>query len=395
MRDSAISLPLAVRARRRPLVQLAAAVLVLGTTVFLTATHPGRTAVRTLLFLPEIFPNAPVRPLTLISAPPQCEEVTLAYAGTEALGDLCYPPGPGQYGGVVLSLGVHPLDRHDPFLVRLTDGLARTQLAVLRPQSPDLTAGRIVPREIDGLVAAFRRLQAHPQVDPTRVGLAGFSVGGALSTVAAADPRIRDEVHLVFTFGGYYDALAVLHAITRHEIEHAGVRQPWTPHPWTVYVFAEQLIAALPPGEEQDYLSALLADPEAAAEQAEPPVALSPLGAMVRALLVEGRPIDSEALLAALPPETRERFRWLSPAAHVANLRAMFFIMHDAGDTLIPYTESRKLVENLPPAVPRRYAEFHMFEHVYPRDPGTLIGFIPDLIELYRHLYLVFLALTE
>ena len=64
----------------------------------------------------------------------------------------------------------------------------RTQLAVLRVQSPDLSAGRIVPREVDLLVAAFETLRAHPRVDPTRIGLAGFSVGGSLSTVAAADP---------------------------------------------------------------------------------------------------------------------------------------------------------------------------------------------------------------
>ena len=44
----------------------------------------------------------------------------------------------------------------------------------------------------------------------TRIGLAGFSVGGALSIVAAADPRIRDDVRLVYSFGGYYDAFGVL-----------------------------------------------------------------------------------------------------------------------------------------------------------------------------------------
>jgi hypothetical protein len=65
------------------------------------------------------------------------------------------------------------------------------------------------------------------------------------------------------------------------------------------------------------------------------------------------------------------------------------------GDTLIPYTEARQLAASLPPGVPREYAEFHMFEHVYPRVPHELLAFVPDLIRLYRHLNAVFLAVTE
>jgi hypothetical protein len=356
-------------------------------------THTGRTAVRTLFFLPEIFPGAPVRPLTWISAPPRCEDVTLRYADVEAVGDLCQPAGTQTRGGLVLTLGVHPLDRHDPFLVRLTEGLARTNLTVLRPESPDLTQGRIVPREIDAFVAAFQAAQAQPHVDPGRVGLAGFSVGGSLATVSAADPRIRDQVRLVFSFGGYYDALSVLGAITDERIKYDSIDRAWVPHPWTVQVFAEQIVNELPAGPEQEYLRGALTDRDGAREEAAP--VLSPVGRMVRDLLLDGTAVDGQALLAALPSGTKATFTTLSPAAHVGDLRTRLFVMHDVGDTLIPYTESRKLVDNLPPAVTWRYAEFSMFEHVTPRDPGALLHLLPDLVELYRLLYGVFFALTD
>jgi hypothetical protein len=382
------------------MVAIAALVLTLGLLAPLVGTHPGRTGIRTLFFLPEMFPNTAARPLTLISAPPVCEELALPYADTAAVGDLCYPPGPGPYGAIVLSLGVHPLDRHDPFLVRLTDALARTELAVLRLQSPDLSAGRIAPREIDLLVAAVHTLQAHPRVDPTRIGLAGFSVGGALSIVAAADPRIRDDVRLVYSFGGYYDAFSVLRAITSGQIHADDGEHPWTPHPWTVHVFAEQIVDALPAGPERAYLADSLAEANATGdepqpEQPEAAPALSPLGQMVYTLAVDGGRVDGHALLAALPPTARATFTEVSPAAHVAGLRAPLYLMHDVGDTLIPYTEARQLVASLSPEVPREYAEFHMFEHVYPRDPRELVGFAPDLLQLYRHLHAVFLSVTE
>jgi len=391
VRSVALPRPLGVRRRRWPLWRLASLALAVALLLALAGTHPGRTAARTLLFLPEIFPGSPIRPLALVTPPPRCEELTLAYADTEAAADLCYPPGPGPYGGLVLTLGVHPLPRDDPFLVRLTDGLARTNLAVLRIDSPDLSAGRIVPREIDALVAAFRAVQARPQVDPARIGFAGFSVGGSLATVAAADPRIRHEVHLVNSFGAYYDAFAVLRAVTERRLVDGDTVEAWEPHPWTVHVFAEQIVEALPPGEERDYLAALLAD----ADPSPPaPAALSPLGAMVDALL-KGEPVDGEALLAALPSETRAAFARLSPATSAPNLRTRLFVMHDRGDRLIPYTESRKLVAALPPGVLQRYGEFQMFEHVYPRDPRALVGLLPDLFELYGHLYAVFYELTD
>jgi hypothetical protein len=395
--SGALPRPVAVRGRwwrtARARVALALLAVVLGIALaWTTGTHEGRTAVRTLFFLPEMFPGTPVRPLTFISAPPRCEEVAYRYADTEAVGDLCYPSGGAPVGGVVLTLGVHPLDRYDPFLVRLHDGLARTQLAVLRPSSPDLTTGYIAPREVDGLVTAFELLEAHPAVDAGRVGLAGFSVGGALSTVAAADPRIRDQVRLVYSFGAYYDALSVLGAISDHTVQADGELRPWTPHPWSVHVFVEQIVRQMADSPERDYFLAWLADAESAGP---PPDPLSPIGTMLYRLLTEGERVDGAQLLAALPPTTRDTFRLLSPAATVADLRAPMYVMHDVGDTLIPFTESRALVAALPPTTPRRYAEFHMFEHVTPRDPGEVLGSLNEVAELYQQLYAVFLALSE
>ena len=395
--ETAVARPVAGRRGlwRWTRVRLALAVLVAALGIGLAwaaGTHEGRTAVRTLFFLPEMFPGTPVRPITLISVPPRCEEVTYRYADTEALGDLCFPSSGGPVGGIVLTLGVHPLDRHDPFLVRLHDGLTRTNLAVLRPQSPDLTTGAVTPREIDGLVTAFQTLRAHPAVDAQDVGLAGFSVGGALSTVAAADPRIRDQVRLVYSFGAYYDALSVLDAIGDHQVQADGQARPWTPHPWSVHVFAEQIVRQMEEGPEREYFLARLADADSAGPPPEP---LSPLGDLVYRLLVEGERVDGARLLAALPPTTRETFRQVSPATTVADVRAPMYVMHDVGDTLIPFTESRALIAALPATTPRRYAEFHMFEHVTPRDPGELLGSLNEVAELYQQLYAVFLALSE
>ena len=396
-RAGVLAAPWAVRWRR---VALAAALAVALCAVVVGAgTHGGRTAVRTALFLPDMFPGAAIRPLTWITPAPRCEEVAIRYADVETVGDLCYPAGGAREGGIVLSLGVHPLERDDPLLRQVHDGLARMQLAVLRMQSPDLSNGRVVPREIDGLVSAFELLRAHPAVDPRRVGLAGFSVGGSLSLVAAADPRIRDDVALVYSFGGYYDALTVLRAITTRTVSDGTREIAWSPHPWSERVFAEQLVHTLPDDGEREFLLALLRDADLPRDEAfwvqYEPRPLQPLGELLYRLLALEQPADGDAVLRLLPERGRDTFRYLSPASHAGELRAPVYLMHDVGDSLIPYTESRALVASLPPAVHVRYDEFHMFEHVTPRDPATMLGSLADLLALWRHLYAIFLVLSE
>ena len=53
---------------------------------------------------------------------------------------------------------------------------------------------------------AFGLLASRPEVDPQRVGIAGFSVGGSLAVLAAADPRIAERVRFVNAFGAFGDA---------------------------------------------------------------------------------------------------------------------------------------------------------------------------------------------
>ena len=72
-------------------------------------------------------------------------------------------------------------------------------------------------------------MQGQPNVDPERIGFFGASVGGSLALVAAADPRIAEDVDTVVSFGGYYDALETFGAIATHHIEYGEMDEEWKP----------------------------------------------------------------------------------------------------------------------------------------------------------------------
>lgn len=274
-----------------------------------------RTTFLTALLLPDLF-NAPgPRPLALVSGPPTVAELRIGAADA----DLYRPAGDRRFGGLVITAGVHPVDKRDPVLARLAEGLARTGLAVLLVQSDALVADRIEPDEPRNLVLAFERLRAEPGVHPERIGMLGFSAGASLAFLAAADPAIRDQVRTLVWLGGYYDAEQLATQIDARRYEDT----PWEPH----------------------WLTAMVADKNLRGDRS----------ALAR----------------------------LSPRSRVDDFRARAFVLVDRADPLVPWVHSRDLAAALPPERLDRYVEFEIFEHVQPTKPLPPLVFARELAKLY------------
>ncbi len=134
-------------------------------------------------------------------------------------------------------------DLSDALLNRTADDLARLGWIVLIPSTPRLREGLLSPEDADVLVAAFQWLTQRSDVNPGRVGYAGFCVGSSLALVAAADPRINEQVAYVHTFGGYCDAASELRAICdwQHAQSSSG-DQPWQPAPGALTLYIQNLL---------------------------------------------------------------------------------------------------------------------------------------------------------
>lgn len=344
-----------------------------------------------LLLLPALFPNPPADPLLAITAPPTRTEDAFPYPGGSVVVDVYRPAGSGSFGGALLLLGARPVPRRDATLVRFAEALAREGVVVLIPESSGLLEGRVLPDELEALRMSFELLLAQPGVDPARVGLLGFSVGGSLSIVAAAQPALRDRVRFVNALGAYYDAAALVVDVLSRSIVLDGQVERWEPSPLAHQVVTSQVIQTLPDESDRALLERayLGGEPLGAADVA----ALSPAGELARALL-DGGPRDVvAATLARLPAESQARLRAISPSAVLADVRADLYLMHDTGDAYIPFTESRQLVAAAPPGLVQRYTEFSIFQHVIPDRPVPWQTFLPDLWKLFWHVQGVFMEL--
>lgn len=367
------------------------AVVVVLSVAFLTFA-PFRNAVRIAVLLPELM-ELPIRPLTSVTGSPR--RATMHYGEPRPDPMVVYFPADAtpdhRHGAVVLSLGIHsePLDHPD--IVRIASAICRLGLVVALPDSAALRASRVSEEEPHRLARAVRQVAALPEVDSSRVGLAGFSAGASMALMAAADPLIADELAFVHAFGGYADAATLLVDVaTRTQLDH-GVAQPWPAEPGIRADVLGILLASIEPADDAARLQGVL-EPIVAADRPpsgpEDAVAAGLEGDALAAYLLFTA-TDREAAVAALAGASaplRTRLAAISPLSVVHRLSAPTFVMHGVGDRAIPVSHAFALEEAIPSNALSRVSIFTSFQHEQPGRQGLGAEDLPDVWELFWHL---------
>ena len=353
--------------------------------IFFTLIPQGRAGFHTALFVFQIL-DMGIKPQALFTKEPVRREVNYPQAAGTGLADIYRIPDEEDRAAVLLFLGANAAGRDDKDVVNLGNSLARAGFVVMFHWSPTMALrSNIDPVEIDNLVSAFQYLRAQEFVDQDRLGMGGFCIGASFALVAAADPRIRDDVAFVNAFGPYFDARDLLMQLASRSRIYQGNSEVWDPDRLTLRVFANELIETLEDPRGQQALSRLFLE-----GQDVPEAELSDLpqeAQRVRQLL-EGTTLEeAEALYQELPAEFRATMNHISPSAHVGDLKARIMILHDRNDRLIPSAESRRLADALEERGNYRYTEVLAFEHVRPASGGGLWQLVKEGVKLYRHMY--------
>jgi acetyl esterase/lipase len=383
-----------MRWRRRVGVGLLVVAVVLG---ILVAWEPTRVGLQTAVLLPNLLDAGP-KPLTLFSAAPQRMPVPYREgvgASTEPeLAELWLPAWASseqRAGAMLLVLGVNNVGRNHPVVARVADGLARTGVAVLVPDSRVLLEGRLEVGEIDGVVRAFELLAARPEVDPERVGIVGFSVGGSLALLAAADPRIADDVAWVNAFGAFADASTYLAAVSAHAYRGPdGSDVPWTPSDLAREVYLRFMLDQVDDEAdrrrlERAYGPAILAGERSTAEPDLRADLETDAARAIHDLLTARSLEDAEATIERLDDTSGAFIDAISPVRHLGGLEADVHLMHETEDHHVPFVESRALADALrSTGLLEAHTEFRLFDHVQP-DDVDLLAAAPELVKLLLH----------
>ena len=248
--------------------------------------------------------------------------------------DLHDPP------ALVVVHGVHSKGIDEPRLVRFSRAVAASGVAVLTPEVRELCDYRIDPASIDTIGSSAAALAR--ELRRETVGVMGFSFAGGLALIAASDPRYRAAFAFVVAVGAHDDLGRVLRFFVSNEAPRPdGTAMRLGAHPYgpavLMYSHARDFFAPYDVAVASDALSLWLREDFDAARAHS--AALSAEGAKQMKHIFDR---DTAALAADLSAEIdrlEPSFAAVSPSAHLAEIGVPVFLLHGAGDSVIPPTE--------------------------------------------------------
>jgi len=355
-----------------------------------TSTLQGRAFVKSALFIPQVLPDIPVRPLEYLTKTPIREKITFTTLDADkASADLYLPKGENSHPAVVFFMGVVPPDRDESRIVALAEGLARTGMVVMIPWLETQHQNRIVEKDIESLVDAFIYLENHPRVKLGKIGMGGICTGASMSIVASQDLRINDRVSFVNSFAGYYDAadfIVATAAKTRFD-EVSSTR--WNPDSLTQNLITTHIVDGTF-DKDQVILNRIIKTGEWTQQDSDD---LSSSGRAVLTL-ISGPNVDAaREAITLLNSRTTQFLENISPSTNIGNLKAEVLLMHDSSDKLVPPEESRRFAKAIESNGRRVYhTEFSLFQRavqVHMDDSKGLntLDFLKQAGKLYIHMY--------
>ncbi|MBZ5528002.1 MAG: alpha/beta hydrolase [Acidobacteriia bacterium] len=261
---------------------------------------------------------------------------------------LYRPTTPGRHPGIVLLHGVHHLGIDEPRLTAFSRALAGAGIEVLTPELQDLADFRVTSRTIDQIGASAGLLCR--LTGRSKAGLLGLSFAGGLALLAADNPAYAPRIAFVVAIGAHDDLSRVARFFATNRVEEPdGLSTCFPAHEYGVLVLVYARL--------QDFFSSpdvplarealrlwLWEQPEASRKAA---LLLSPAGQLKFDLLLHHREKFRDELLREIEAHQPE-LRAVSPHGRMASLTVPVFILHGAGDTVIPAAESLWLAREIP-----------------------------------------------
>ena len=192
----------------------------------------------------EAFANDRARAITIEPAR------TIATRHGDVQTRLYRPDGPFTRT-VLLVPGIHAMGIDEPRLTGLARDLAGSGVAVMTMALPDLQQYEITPRSTDQIEDAVAAIAGRRELAPDgRVGLVGISFAGGMSIVASSRPSIRERVAFVLSFGGHGDLPRVTQYLCTGQAPRIDGIEIQPPHDYGVAVVLYGLAPRIVPPEQ-------------------------------------------------------------------------------------------------------------------------------------------------
>jgi pimeloyl-ACP methyl ester carboxylesterase len=259
------------------------------------------------------------------------------------------PRGVSSPPGIVVCHGVHHLGIDEPRMQKFARAIASAGVEVLTPEIQELADYHIDPRSVVTIGRAAVALRQ--RVHRSGVGVLGLSFAGGLSLLAAADSDFAPAIDFVVAVGAHDDLARVARFFVTNEIPAPdGTEVHLHAHDYgavvLVYMYVDSFFGGRDVPGAREAIRLLLWEKFDAARAAAKK--LSEAGQKEMALVFDHREDLLRPQIERVIAAHRDAMRRVSPHDDLSGLRARVFLLHGEGDTVIPASETRWLVHDLP-----------------------------------------------
>jgi len=250
---------------------------------------------------------------------------------------------------IVVLHGVHHLGIDEPRLENFATSMASCGIQVLTPELPDIKDYQVGKNSIATIGDSAEWLTHSDGGRP--VGVLGLSFSGGLSLLAAAEPKYQRDIRFVLAVGSQDEMSRVAaYYRTGEDVRPNGSAEMLAPHEYGPLVLEYEHVGEFVPAKDVAPIRAVLRAhlyEDSAGER----VALSRLStaqtAEAKALMDMSLPATRTALELANERHADDMAA-VSPHGRLATLKTPVYLLHGAGDNIIPSAETEWMASELP-----------------------------------------------
>ena len=283
---------------------------------------------------------------------------------------------------IVLYPGASPHAEEHPQMQMLGIALANNGYKVFIPRIPPLKSLDISLINVKWFVCFYEWLINKYKYNQCDINLIGISYGGGLMLKASLElKKIIDPTQILMTYGTFFDAKTILDFLLTGKIEDNKKQFLVKPHEWGLIVIFKNYLKNLDLEWDIDGIQNVL-ELQIEEKFKERDILISKLTLSQKEFvlsIINSNPTDEIIELSneIIKNET-DALTMLSPKYWCHEISNKVFIFHGANDSMVPYTDSKKLAEHLPDS---ELLISYIYEH---KEIATNKGIAFKLKELHR-----------
>ena len=253
---------------------------------------------------------------------------------------------------VIIYPGASPDSEQHPKLEMLGLVLAKNGYRVFIPRIPPLKSLDISEVNISWFISFYYWLINSYNIKPKNLAVVGISYGGGLLLKAILQIRKNNDApKVIMTYGTFADVKSTLNFLISGEIIIDGVKKCIQPNEWGLIVLFKNYLKKINTDlNTESILNVISEHIDNNFEKRDQLISeLDSYEREITDLMIKGKTNKKIIKLCDLMLESQKNtIKTLSPFYWCNAIEEKVFIFHGANDSMVPYTESVKLANELP-----------------------------------------------